>query len=102
MRRGIPARAPAVAAPASAISTRRMASDSTEARRPCRDSTARSIVGHIEGRRARAWPQGSEVRGYSCSRVETELVVQVLGDAPRGTSLAIWIGADLKGAWQVA
>jgi hypothetical protein len=40
--------------------------------------------------------------GYSCSSVETELVVQVLGDAPRDTSLAIWIGADLKGAWQLA
>jgi len=48
-----------------------------------------------------AWLQGTEVRGYSCSSVEIALVVQILGDAPPGTSLAVWVGHELKGGWQV-
>ncbi|HYM22267.1 MAG TPA: hypothetical protein VEU08_03640 [Vicinamibacterales bacterium] len=48
-----------------------------------------------------AWLNGTEIRGYSCSSVETELVVQLLGDAPRGTALAIWVGPNLKGAWRI-
>jgi hypothetical protein len=49
-----------------------------------------------------AWLQGAEVRGYSCSSVETALVVQILGDAPPGTSLAVWIGQEFKGAWRIS
>ena len=48
-----------------------------------------------------AWLHGTEVRGYSCSNIELDLVVEILGDAPSGAALAIWVGNDLKGAWRI-
>jgi len=72
--------------------------DATSVRDLRNDFKGRSLV----DRYGEVWADGREVRGYSCSSLDVALLVQVLGDAPAGTMIAVGVGTDVLGAWRIA
>ena len=48
------------------------------------------------------WVQDAEIRGYTCSDLDVALLIQLLADAPSGTSLSVGLGRDIIGAWRAA
>jgi hypothetical protein len=74
------------------------AKDATWARELRNDLKGRSLV----DRYGEVWAEGQDIRGYSCSSLDVALLVQVLGDAPAGTTIAFGVGSDVLGAWRIA
>jgi hypothetical protein len=48
------------------------------------------------------WVQDAEIRGYTCSDLDVALLIQLLADAPSGTSLSVGLGREMIGAWRIA
>ncbi len=67
----------------------------------------REVRNDLQGRRlvdryGAVWTDGTGVRGYTCSTLNTRTLATVLADAPSGTEIALGRGNDMLGAWKVA